>query len=249
MRMNAREAIAEIRFLMAEGPENDSCMFPPSRHSPEFPAVQEWARRFEAALHTLAESCQIVGIGMPGTHYYALSAPLELRVVPALYMRQARNAEVAFAYVNGICKAERARLARLAQQAKDREQFERWQEGLPVACPGSYHTSESGGVHMRRVERNGQDVLQTSRGAEVPFAHAVKVFRVLKAMRLSGRTWQRNGRIIRVGHFTVDRIDSDGSFTAGCHDFKWPEIEALARREGVFDETPDESAIETREHA
>lgn len=93
------------------------------------------------------------------------------------------------------------------------------------------------------------DALQTSYGADVPLAHAVRVFRFVKLCRERGQSWERNGHSLRVGHFTVDRVDPQGNFRAGCHDIKWPEVERVARLAGVFDEMADDSALEPSQHA
>ena len=142
-------------------------------------------------------------------------------------------------------KAESERFAR--EQAK--EQFEAWRRGESVSIPAAYRETPSGGVYMRRIERNGESLLETSGGAQVPFAHAVRVFKVLKHMRATGKSWQRNGKTLRVGHFSVDRIDFSGGFVAGCHAFHWPEIEAIAIETGVFEVEPDDSAIVSKESA
>lgn len=99
----------------------------------------------------------------------------------------------------------------------------------------------TGGAAMRIVG----DTLQTSHGAEVPLSHAVKAFRFVKLMRERGEGWRRNGHTVRVGHFQVDSIRADGSFTAGCHDFTWPEVERVAKLAGVFDCDASDSAVES----
>lgn len=88
------------------------------------------------------------------------------------------------------------------------------------------------------------DELQTSWGASVPLAHAIKAFRFVKLCKESGRTFARNGKTIRVGHFQVDKIESTGDFIAGCHSFKWSEIARVAKIAGVFDMSADDSAIQ-----
>jgi hypothetical protein len=54
------------------------------------------------------------------------------------------------------------------------------------------------------------------------------------AWRDAGVKWQRNGETIRVGHFTVDRIEANGTLHAGCHRIYWPEIEQAAIVAGVL---------------
>lgn len=102
--------------------------------------------------------------------------------------------------------------------------------------------AESGGAAIRIVE----DRLETSHGATVPLRHAIRAFRFVKLCREAGRSWERNGERIRVGHFEIDRISADGDMKAGCHQFTWPEIERAARLAGVVDEAPSAEAIESR---
>ena len=88
------------------------------------------------------------------------------------------------------------------------------------------------------------DTLETSQGASVPLAHAIKVFRFVKLCRERGQAWHRNGKTVRVGHFQVDSIDAAGNFKAGCHDFTWPEVERVARLAGVADSEASAAAVE-----
>lgn len=135
---------------------------------------------------------------------------------------------------------EAAESARIAN-AKKAAEIAAWRAGGPRV----YFDSDHGGAAIRAtgVQRNesGEIIggtLETSHGASVPLAHAIRVFRFLKLMRERGERWQRNGRTIRVGHYTVDSVDPSGGFRAGCHRFAWPEIESLALALGVFDIAP-----------
>lgn len=80
------------------------------------------------------------------------------------------------------------------------------------------------------VRRKG-DTLQTSRGAECPFAHAVAAFLKAQECKRNGATWQCNGESIRVGVFNVDRIDESGGINAGCHRIEFDAMQSLAVRE------------------
>ena len=77
------------------------------------------------------------------------------------------------------------------------------------------------------------DELQTSRGASVPLAHAVKAFRVIKRLRSKGESYERNGHTIHLGHFALDAVDSAGNVRAGCHEVAWEEIQRVATLAGV----------------
>lgn len=120
-------------------------------------------------------------------------------------------------------KAERERAEREAKLAA-------WCNGEAGAAP-PYRADKQGGALMRIRG----DMLETSQGASVPLDHAIKAFRMIKACKLAGKGWRRNGKQIRVGHFEVDSIDSEGNMTAGCHKFHWPEIARVAKAAGVFD--------------
>lgn len=135
-------------------------------------------------------------------------------------------------------EAERQRLAALGKA----EKIAAWYAGEPVSV---YFDAACGGAALRIVG----DTLQTSHGADVPLAHAVKAFRFIKLVRERAEGWQHNGHSLRVGHFTVDSIAPDGSFRAGCHDIRWPEIERVAILAGVFHEKADDAALTLTSHA
>lgn len=99
-----------------------------------------------------------------------------------------------------------------------------WRKGAPGSLRGRYTQT------MLRVRG---DVIETSRGAEFPAEHGVKAFPIIAAMRQRGRTWERNGHSIHLGHFAIDSIDAQGNVRAGCHSVEWAEIENCARILGV----------------
>ena len=147
---------------------------------------------------------------------------------------------------------ERAEAYRLAQaERREAERIEREREiaanrAAWLAGEASHllaNFDAEGGTAAMRVYG---DELQTSWGANVPLAHAVRVFRFVKLCRERGELWQRNGKQIRVGHFNVDSVAADGSFIAGCHRFAWPDIERAARQADVIDCPADDSAVESR---
>lgn len=130
------------------------------------------------------------------------------------------------------------------KERKEREAREKaeaiadWRAGLrpsfPYTCP---RVDENGGALLRVY---GEE-LQTSQGARVPLADAVKVFRFVKLCKERGEAWRRNwwnGRTLPVGAFQVDHVAPNGAFRVGCHLIHWPEIEAAARAAGVLDIAP-----------
>jgi hypothetical protein len=147
-------------------------------------------------------------------------------------------------------RMEVRRIERENEAKEQAEKIELWKKGENVRV---YFDSEHGGAALRVMG----DMLQTSHGAEVPLSHAVKVFRFAKMIRLQNfapdgtplvketvTNWARNGKTIRVGHFQVDRVGSNGSFQAGCHQIAWEEVERVARAAGVYEEQASADALE-----
>lgn len=127
-------------------------------------------------------------------------------------------------------RAERERRVREEALKEASAAIRDWRAGLRHSLPYHANTDAEGGALLRIRG----DMLETSLGASVPLTHAVKAFKVMAECRRTGTTWQRNGREIRVGHFQIDSINSDGSFRAGCHVVHWPEVESAARVAGVL---------------
>ena len=126
-----------------------------------------------------------------------------------------------------IDKRERERKQReeRKREREAQERLQKWVDGAIDYCPSGY------GQPIRL--RIAGDELQTSRGARVPLAHAVKAFRVLKRLHDKGQAYQRNGHTIHLGHFALDSLDTEGNVTAGCHTVQWAEIERVAALAGV----------------
>lgn len=141
-------------------------------------------------------------------------------------------------------EAERVRLAERRAYELKLEQYEsEWRNG--TAPNGRRFDSEHGGAAIR--VRGA--LLETSHGASVPLADAIRVFRFIKLVMQRGQPWRRNGQRIAVGAFQVDSIEVSGAFVAGCHSFAWQEVESAARAAGVFDQAPSDSAVHIKESA
>lgn len=139
-------------------------------------------------------------------------------------------------------KAEREREERLALMSPD-ELREAWEAGeLPRGNRHLAALERDSGPLLRAIgaEIDGCTVkggtLETSQGATVPLRHAFRVFQFVSACRAEGKAWTPGAwgpARIRVGHFALDRVDSSGTFKAGCHTIQWAEIARLADRLGV----------------
>lgn len=172
-------------------------------------------------------------------------------VAPSIKAR----ARAALAKVAPAAEAAReARAARVtaAAEAREAERLERERAAREAWLAGDkaarfYGRDAQGGAYLRAVdiERDESGAitggeLQTSQGARVPLVHALRVFRFLRHCRETGQPWQRNGRTLRVGFYQVDSVDPDGTFRAGCHLIRWPQVADLAERLGVADLAPQD---------
>lgn len=117
-------------------------------------------------------------------------------------------------------KKEEQRKRREAQQLLEAQvDIERWKNGELVHFP---HWVRA--VYLR-VE--GDEVV-TSQGARIPITHARLGLAVVRKVKASGEAYQRNGHTLHLGNYAIDRIDTDGNLTAGCHFITYAEIERIA---------------------
>lgn len=201
----------------------------------------QWDHMAAEPAQELAEvRALLVSMGAQMAHESGASVPAPLRA--RLVALEAATAPAAVAALDA--REGRARVAAEAREAarleKERETRESWLEGKPGV---RWHGRDAlGGAYLRavRVTRDESGMitggdLETSQGATVPLAHALRVFRFLKHCKETGRAWARNGKTLRVGFYHVDSVDPDGSFKAGCHSIRWQQVESLAARLGVLD--------------
>jgi hypothetical protein len=94
-----------------------------------------------------------------------------------------------------------------------------WRQGNPnVRLPWGAET-------LLRIK--GSEV-ETSRGARVPVSHAKRGLAFVRRVVSSGQEYVRNGHTLHLGHYAIDKIETDGTLHAGCHVIKFSEIENLA---------------------
>jgi hypothetical protein len=75
--------------------------------------------------------------------------------------------------------------------------------------------------------------IETTLGARVPAEHVRRALPFVLRLLASGQQWQRNGHTIHLGHYSLDRIDADGTVHAGCHRIPRAEVEYIAATLGV----------------
>ena len=149
-----------------------------------------------------------------------------------------------------IGKREREESARKAKEQREEnerrkqrieQERKEWEEKLPALCAEWRngvnvripHPSciwyDSGNVpRIPTMLRISGDEVETSLGARVPVSHAKRGLRFVRSVIAFGQEYVRNGHTLHLGHYAIDRIETDGTLHAGCHVIKYAEIEALA---------------------
>lgn len=200
-------------------------------------AVPDWIEDYSRRAHRAAAE-------------YAAFFDLDSSALPDLdsdlAAARARWAEAAAAFnATGAAEKRAAERAKRAAEAAARNAvaIAEWRAGVRHSLP--YDVATAGGGALLRVRG---DKLETSQGAAVPLAEAVRVFQFVKLVRARGEAWHRNGATIRVGGFMVDRIAPDGTMRAGCHLLRWAEIEAAAEAASVAALPASAAVVEESAH-
>jgi hypothetical protein len=116
-------------------------------------------------------------------------------------------------------RAEQRAINDAARAVRDAEAKAQWLNGSPHVR-GAYFRDDQGGAYLR-VQG---DRVETSQGAYVPVADAIKAIRLIKIVRARGVEWIENGEQCPVGQFRVNKIFANGDIKAGCHYIQWAQI-------------------------
>lgn len=134
--------------------------------------------------------------------------------------------ELARAYSSGdIMRREREEQRRRVHIAMRKKELPELIDAWKAGTLESNSRLRSEAPCMLRLD--GSEV-ETSWGARFPIEHARKAWPLIQKVYAAKREWQRNGQEIRLGHFQIDRIESDGTVRAGCHTINRSEIERCA---------------------
>lgn len=131
-----------------------------------------------------------------------------------------------------IAAEEAAARIRLEQeQARQRdlvESLEQWRNHEIVT-----RTGLSSIPCALRLSKDGEHV-QTSWGADIPTAHAMRLWPLVLRVRAAGVAWGPGLQgPFPVGVYTLRTIRGDGSIVVGCHDIAFSELEGIARALGL----------------
>lgn len=229
-RAERAEAIAASYSAWAHGTGKRPALSNFEPGTPEFEAIAESIRRDREQFEAQARNW----IAAPD----ALSSTCPELSTDSRYARLPEDSAPGVRSPLDVLQDELRAEKRARAQREESERLARGKSDWLAGVPNGWRGDDGNGGALMRIRG---DVLETSQGASVPLAHAVKVFRFVKACREAGKSWRRNGATIRVGHFQVDSVDSAGNFRAGCHAFNWPEVERVAKLAGVYDAPAIES--------
>ena len=80
---------------------------------------------------------------------------------------------------------------------------------------------------------NHEPYVLTSRGARVPIGQAVRLLRLVEAVRMRGEDYKvesGDGGKHQFGYYTLSSVSKDGDVRIGCHEIKWQVIEEFRPR-------------------
>lgn len=117
-----------------------------------------------------------------------------------------------------INRRRQERRLTLARQRKVEELKAKWLRDETPHFPRGY----SGGT-LLRVHNN--ECIETSLGIRLEFDEALRVYRIIKALR-ARQKWEDNASY-PIARYTINRVTPEGVI-AGCHRVSWAEIERIA---------------------
>jgi hypothetical protein len=147
--------------------------------------------------------------------HFSVPSDLEaLRAERQEQLKQAAKLEAKRAAERKVIEAEQ-NAKRLAEAG---EKIEKWRSGENVYLSSLPKT-------FLRI--NG-DKVETSKGADFPLSHALLGLRLVESVIKSGSPYKHGEHSLHLGHYRIERIDSKGNVTAGCHYVEYDEIARIA---------------------
>lgn len=118
--------------------------------------------------------------------------------------------------------------ARAARQKEREEDNARTLEDRLARWRAGGHVYNRDGFPDYPILRLVDGVVETSMGATVPARDAWRLWQLVRGVVQSGAEWVKNGHTFHIGHYSVDRIDADGTLHAGCHVIPYAEMSRFA---------------------
>lgn len=171
------------------------------------PRRKSLLREFEAIRQSYVQYSHALALDWPDLIPDSLRAEIEVEQAARLKREEERRIEQA------------ARAAREAEE--EREDLVRWRAGEDVRRH----------FHATALRLVGNEI-ETTRGARVPVEVAPRLWTAANSCREWSRSWMPSVPF-KVGHYTLNSIDNEGSLHIGCHDIHFSELELIAELLGL----------------
>jgi hypothetical protein len=187
-------------------------------------AAVEWMRRdFAAKNHKISRGNLAVEIFK--TCESAIVYCMALKIAAPEWSNESNDEMTARDYVYELAKAREIKKAaaraeyekKAALEAADRMAL--WAIGENVYSGGFQY--------LPTALRIKDDSIQTSRGANIPVADALKLWPLLLRTKNSGKTIEAGLHSINLGAYRFNSFDGN-TLIVGCHQIAWPELEKMA---------------------
>lgn len=126
-------------------------------------------------------------------------------------------------------QAERA----AARAADDLATLAKWRAGEVLQATRLYQLPAAlrlGYVGSSKFEPTGYQTVETSHGARIPVADALKLWPLIQRVMRGDKDYTPG---MPLGDYRLTQIRTDGSIRVGCHDIAYSEIAAIAVQLGV----------------
>lgn len=125
--------------------------------------------------------------------------------------------------------------AKREDERKKREQSKREAEALDLAKwrLHAFNGYLQYSATALRLSVDGTKI-ETSKGAEIPVHHAKRLWPYVQNCRGVGMALE--GTSMKLGVYTLNEINADGSIRVGCHNISYYELERMAKALGLIEE-------------
>jgi hypothetical protein len=155
----------------------------------------------------------------------AIEYCLAMQIAAPEWCNESNDEMTARDYVYELAKArdakkEAARIEREKLAAIDAgDRLAMWQAGQ--------NPPQNGFQYCATVLRLNADQIQTSRGAQIPVADALKLWPLLVRVKQSGKTLEAGLHNINLGAYRFNSFDG-ATLIVGCHSIAWDQLELMA---------------------
>jgi len=189
-----------------------------------------WARTVERLRRDFAAKKLRVSRGNIAVEIFktcesAIEYCLAMQIAAPEWCNESNDEMIARDYVYELAKArdakkEAARIEREKLAAIDAgDRLAMWQAGQ--------NPPQNGFQYCATVLRLNSDQIQTSRGAQIPVADALKLWPLLVRVKQSGKTLEAGLHQIQLGAYRFNSFDG-ATLIVGCHSIAWDQLEKMA---------------------